>query len=190
MKKLYINNCSIEISLETDYNFKSADNKQYDKIINLMRNEERTKTISIKIEKDENIKEVALIVPFFTYVDKCALPTEQYIFFMFDKLLCLFNPITMEIVKQTEIPSSGTMFSLLSYDKDFILYGEMEIYRVTKDLKIKWEFLGKDIFVRYKGEEPAFEMKEDRICLYDFEDNYYEIDYDGKIIEERFASKK
>ena len=38
--------------------------------------------------------------------------------------------------------------------------------------------------MRYMGEEPAFEMKSDRICLYDFEDNYYEIDYDGNVIKD------
>ncbi|MDE7205768.1 MAG: hypothetical protein K2N90_01155 [Lachnospiraceae bacterium] len=38
--------------------------------------------------------------------------------------------------------------------------------------------------MRYMGEEPAFEMKRDRICLYDFEDNDYEIDYDGNVIKD------
>ncbi|MDE5737188.1 MAG: hypothetical protein K2H93_02355, partial [Oscillospiraceae bacterium] len=63
-----------------------------------------------------------------------------------------------------------------------ILYGEYIIYRIAKDLSIKWEFSGRDIFVRYEGNAPAFIMKKDRICLYDFEDNYYEIDYNGKLI--------
>lgn len=49
---------------------------------------------------------------------------------------------------------------------------------------MRWSFSGRDIFVRYMGEEPAFEMKSDRICLYDFEDNYYEIDYDGNVIKD------
>lgn len=34
------------------------------------------------------------------------------------------------------------------------------------------------------GKSLAFEMKSDRICLYDFEDNYYEIDYDGNVIKD------
>lgn len=36
--------------------------------------------------------------------------------------------------------------------------------------------------MRYLGKEPAFEMKCDRICLYDFEVNYYEIDYNRLLI--------
>lgn len=58
----------------------------------------------------------------------------------------------------------------------------MEIYRITKELSVQWQLCGKDIFETYAGGEPAFEMKSDRICLYDFEDNYYEISYDGEVI--------
>ncbi len=36
--------------------------------------------------------------------------------------------------------------------------------------------------VSLSNKEP-FELRTDYICLYDFEDNYYEINYDGKIIE-------
>ncbi len=32
--------------------------------------------------------------------------------------------------------------------------------------------------------EPAFEMKDERIRLYDFSDNYYEIDCNGKVIRD------
>lgn len=68
------------------------------------------------------------------------------------------------------------------YGEDYILYGELEIYRISSDLKVKWEFSGRDIFVRYEGNEPALEMREDKMCLYDFSNNYYEISYDGKLI--------
>lgn len=43
--------------------------------------------------------------------------------------------------------------------------------RVEKDCFAKEASLivsGRDIFMRYMGKEPAFEMRSDRICLYDF----------------------
>lgn len=46
----------------------------------------------------------------------------------------------------------------------------------------KWSFSGKDIFVSLT-EKNCFEPKENSICLYDFEDHYYEIDYNGKLIQ-------
>jgi len=54
---------------------------------------------------------------------------------------------------------------------------------VTSNLSIQWQFSGKDIFVSYNDDAPAFEMKSDRIYLRDFEGDHYEIDYDGKLIQ-------
>lgn len=74
-------------------------------------------------------------------------------------------------------------FNSFPYKQDFILYGELDIFRVTSNLSIQWQFSGKDIFVSYNDDAPAFEMKSDRIYLRDFEGDHYEIDYDGKLIQ-------
>lgn len=127
------------------------------------------------------------------YIEYCVLASREYWFLMFDNLLCLFDPRTMSVVRQVKISSAtGTMFAAYSYKEDFILYGEVEIYRVAPDLSIKWSFSGKDIFVRYHNNEPepAFKMKKDRICLYDFGDNYYEINYDGILLDSKFVLKE
>lgn len=80
----------------------------------------------------------------------------------------------------------GDVFKIVPFEEDFIFYGELEICRVTKDLVVKWSFLGRDIFVRSDDRpEPAFEMKTDRICLYDWLGSYYEIDYDGIVLLDR-----
>ena len=102
--------------------------------------------------------------------------------FMLNDTLCIFDPIHLEINRRVKISLLGTMFEIHPYGEDYILYGELEIYRISSELSIKWQFSGRDIFVRYQSDEPAFEMKEDKICLYDFEDNYYEINYYGKLI--------
>ena len=44
-----------------------------------------------------------------------------------------------------------------------------------------WKLSGLDIFVSVSVMN-AFELCEDSIKLYDFEDNFYEIDYDGNKI--------
>lgn len=58
-----------------------------------------------------------------------------------NNILWLFYPVTMEIVQQSLINSTGVMFAAYTYQEDFILYGEVEIYRVSRDLLIKWIFL-------------------------------------------------
>ena len=44
-----------------------------------------------------------------------------------------------------------------------------------------WSFSGADIFASVTGKNPV-ELRERSIVLYDFEDNRYEIDYDGNVI--------
>ena len=183
MQKLSIMDCHFLIRQEPDYDFNSSDNKCYDKILIVSDEESYTKTISLIIEKGEYLKkEIALIVPYHTNTDRCALPAGNRIFLMLDNLICFFNLETLNIDKFLKINSIGTLFAPYSYGQDFILYGEMDIFRISSDLSIQWRFSGKDIFVKSNDAGPAFEMKDDSICLYDFEDNYYEISYDGKWI--------
>ena len=54
---------------------------------------------------------------------------------------------------------------------------------IDNNLNELWNFCGKDIFVSISGKNP-FEICNDRIKLYDFEDNYYEINFDGKQINQ------
>ena len=44
-----------------------------------------------------------------------------------------------------------------------------------------WGFYGRDIFVSMNNKK-AFEISNNKIKVYDFEDNYYELDFDGNEI--------
>ena len=46
-----------------------------------------------------------------------------------------------------------------------------ECSMLNNKLETLWLFSGRDIFVSVSGKNP-FEIKADRICLFDFEDNY------------------
>lgn len=186
MKNLHVKDYDISIREEPPYSFRSADNKYYDKVHCLVEQdyEYAPKTVCVRVEKDCFVKEAALIVSYHALIENCTLPAGDCVFLMLDNILCLLCPDTLELVKKAVINPVGAMFAAYAYETDFILYGEVEIYRIAQDLMVLWTFSGRDIFVRYMGEEPAFEMRSDRICLYDFEDNYYEIDYDGKVIND------
>ena len=54
-------------------------------------------------------------------------------------------------------------------------------FKDIKDFHTKWKFSGRDIFVSASGKK-SFELCEDRIKLYDFNDDYYEIDLNGNEI--------
>ncbi len=72
----------------------------------------------------------------------------------------------------------GCAFGLYSTPDGYFIHGELEVARYDKDFNKKWGFSGRDIFVSPNNKQ-AFQLLEDRVCLYDFEDNYYELDYNG-----------
>ena len=179
---LYNDNWEVEIS-EINYNPDSADNViQPDDYIVL--NEDFPKTVLIKIldANHSEEKSIVLSVSFFTPHDQFAFIMDNDLFMFLNDTVCNMELQTGRIVKRSKLDISGSLVSVHLYRDDFILYCEMNIIRMNQNLDVIWNFMARDIFVRYKGEEPAFEMKEDRIQLYDFSDNYYEIDYDGKVI--------
>ena len=88
---------------------------------------------------------------------------------------------TAAIITSVIIDDLGVNFGIYSTDYGYIVHGEINIQMLDRDLHTKWIFSGKDIFVSVTDKTP-FELCDDRIKLYDFEDNYYEIDYNGNLI--------
>ena len=183
MQTTWVKDYEISIQEAPDYHWYSYDSKNYDKVFHLTSAEDFTRTILLTIKRAHQEKKVVLVVPYYTIVDHCALPAGNRLFLMLNDLLCLFNLESLDIDKQQKLDTIGTMFASYPYKQDFILYGELDIFRVKSNLSIQWQFSGKDIFVSYNDDAPAFEMKSDRIYLRDFEGDHYEIDYDGKLIQ-------
>ena len=182
MQTVTINDYKISIQEAPDYHWYSYDSKNYDKVLHLEGDKDFTRTILLTIKQARQEKKVMLVVPYYTIVDNCALPAGDRLFLMLNDLLCLFNLESLDIYKQQKLDTIGMMIAPFPYKQDFILYGELDVFRVTNELSIQWQFSGKDIFVNCNDDAPAFEMKRDRICLRDFEGDHYEIGYDGKLI--------
>lgn len=183
MQTVTINDYKISIQEAPDCHWYSCGSKNYDKVLHLAGDEDFTRTILLTIRQAHQEKKVVLVIPYYTIIDRCALPAGNRLFLMLNNLLCLFNPEALDIDRLKKLDTIGTMFAPFPYKHDFILYGELDIFRVASDLSIQWQFSGKDIFVNNNDDAPAFEMKSDRICLCDFEGDHYEIDYDGKLIQ-------
>lgn len=181
MKKYIFNEYNICIKETPPYSLDSTDNKYYDSIIILEENE-FNKFIEIEVERCGDIRTVLMVVPFYTPIESFVAPHRDGLFMMLNDVLCVFSPDNAAVIKQIRINPMGIMFEVHQLEDDYILYGEMEIYRISQDLNVKWDFSGRDIFVSYQGNDSTFVMKQDRICLYDFENNYYEINFEGKLI--------
>lgn len=151
----------------------------------VIENTDFNQRIEMYVEHCGKTQSILMISPYYTPVESFVAPHQDGLFLMLNDTLCVFDLQKLEIIRKRIINPVGTMFEVYLYKEDYILYGELEIYRISSDLNMKWEFSGRDIFVRQQVDNPAFEMKENKICLYDFYDNYYEIDYNGKIIVDK-----
>jgi len=90
----------------------------------------------------------------------------------------------IKIERAAEQLSAGAVIAAYSCGEGYLLHGELEIIRLSKELTSLWAFLGNDIFVSRSGDKNALEMKPDRICVRDWRGGCYEIDYDGKLLAE------
>lgn len=100
--------------------------------------------------------------------------------------ICICNKIYCLSLPNLEIEWFGrfdnaTNFSINPFKKDFIIHGELEIFRINRKGEIKWRFGGKDIFVTENGED-NFQIKEDWIEIIDWEGYSYKIDENGEEI--------
>lgn len=155
--------CRIEIKVDETYTVDSADNRPYDVVYNpcYYKHRDLCKTFSIHIDLFSRELHIALVGPFYSYVFDCGI--------LDDEILTVLQDNTITQIRVTD----GSLVRHIQFDCIGCNFG---IY------KIMWSFSGKDIFVSVSG-KTSFELKESSICLYDFEGNDYELDFDGNLIQ-------
>ena len=77
----------------------------------------------------------------------------------------------------------GEFFEIYKHGKDYVIWGEIEIIYLTEELKIKWSFSSRDIFVR-RDNKKAIALTEKDIIVTDWLGWCYHIGYDGELISE------
>ena len=175
--------CRVEITTDDTYTVDSADNRHYDVVLNPCRYQRcnLSKTFSIHIELADRELSVALIGSFLADDHRCAVLDRDVLLVLQDDWITQIDITDGSIIKRTEVPCLGGNFEIYEVKTGYILHGETEITMLDRDLNKKWSFAGKDIFASVTGKVP-FEIRENSICLYDFEDNFYQLDFDGKLI--------
>lgn len=182
---MYFYNDKWEVDIsETNFNPDSADNVECPNTY-IVICDDYSKKLLLNITDISHIikKNIVLSVSYFTPYENFAFLNENKLIMFLNDTVCEID-IKTEKVRKKKLDLTGTLFAVYRYHEDFILYAEMDIIRMNSNLDVLWDYMARDIFVRYQGEEPAFEMYDDRIRLFDFSDNYYEIDYNGKVIRD------
>lgn len=174
----------INIDIDETYTIDSTDNRFYDVILNPFdyKHSDFTKTLAIHVDLFSKEYSIALISPYYVSDSDCAILDNDVLTVLQDHAITQINITDGSITRHIKLDCFGSNFAIYKVEKGYIIYGEIEITMLDFNFAKKWFFSGKDIFVSVSGKLP-FEIKENSICLHDFDDNCYEIDFDGNLIK-------
>ena len=175
--------CSVKILVDTTYDVQSSDNRYYDLEWN-PENYGRSdfyKVFSIHIDLFDNEINIALIGNYHCYDIDCAVLDGKVLTIMQYHTISQICVDDGTLMLHKAFECFGCTFGLYRVVNGYIVYGEIEIIMLDLDFNKVWEFTGRDIFVS-QTRENAFVLGENSIELYDWEDNYYELDFNGNLI--------
>ena len=144
------------------------------------------KVFSIQIRNGNHDIMLAIIGSYMSELNHCALLENQVLTLMMNEQFFRIDALNGSVIDYKVFDILGSNFAIFKTHRGYVVHGEVEILFLNENLEKAASFSGRDIFVSISGKQ-AFTLTKDNIQLYDFEDNYYEIDFDGKIIYERKA---
>jgi hypothetical protein len=175
---------TVNITEVQSFTLDSTDNEAFDFVMN-PRNLSRHdwyKTLCISVTEAKSMR-IALIVDPLTSGQGCAILEGDILTVLQNDRITQIDLGTVQMIANHELDIFGTTFSIHRLLDGYLIYGEIEIIRLDDAFQAVWKFSGKDIFVSVTGKQP-FELTDETIKLYDFEDNFYELDYNGNVIRE------
>ncbi|SHG85860.1 hypothetical protein [Flavobacterium defluvii] len=190
MMKVNYKNFEIELLDDPNYSLNSADNfRQYKKVYFQEKRQENCfypESKHVIIIKEFGIEISSSIICEVGWAmnvteDSFIIEEDKIWIIGCSEIYCLEIP-TLELIWQKDY-NSFALFSIHKLDDDFVIHGELEILRITKEGEIIWSFGGRDIWVTIDGKN-VFTIENKSIRLFDFESNEYVIDFDGKQIED------
>lgn len=175
--------CKIMISVDETYTVESSDNNHYDMVLNPyhFKRNNRYKTFSIQIDLFYKKICVALVGDFYSYDADCAILDNEILTILQNNAIIQIKIYDGSLMFYKVFDCFGCNYAIYKVGSDYIIYGEIEIIMLDSKFNKKWTFSGRDIFVSM-SKKKSFELCENSIKLYDFEDNFYEVDFDGKQI--------
>ena len=182
---MYLENelCKINIKIDENYTPEFGDNTKYNIVHNFKKYHQNdiSTTFLIDIELNNEYKHIAVIGDTCSCSTNYAILEGEMLTILQDTFICQIRVTDEKLVSYIEFDSSESKFGIYKVKNSYLIYGEQEIIMLDSNLNKKWAFSGQDIFAS-RTDQKAFEICENCIKLYDWQGNYYEIDFDGKII--------
>lgn len=148
---------------------------------------ELTKVFSVLIDLYDHEIMLALVGSHLSDIEGCAVLDGHSLIVMMNDQFFKINVLNGTLIDHKALDVFGSNFALFKINNGYVVHGEVDILFLSESFEITASFSGRDIFVSISGKK-AFELTKDTVQLYDFEDNCYEIDFAGNIINERMAT--
>ena len=175
--------CRIELAVDETYATEADFNSKFDIVLNPHNRlqDEYSKAYAINVKLRDREYTFALIGDYNCWDTNCAVIEDNILTILQGWEITQFNVKSVQITRSVVLDTMAPNFEIHKTDHGYLIYGETDITMLNDKLEAMWSFTGRDIFVSISSKKP-FEIKADRICLYDFEDNYYELDFHGNVI--------
>lgn len=145
--------------------------------------DEFSKTHILVVDNGEEIHKIALVGDAFLYEEHCAVLEDSVLTVLQNDILVQIDLNVCRVIRQKPIEEFGGNFELHLTPVGYLVYGESVVATYDSELNQIWRFSGKDIFAPVR-DKTTFTIENDSIKLYDFEDNFYKLDFNGKLITE------
>ncbi|QES90673.1 hypothetical protein [Rhizosphaericola mali] len=174
-------NYTLSIYTDEMYSFDSADNKNsYDIVYPNGDYIFRQANMAICLKTNYQVIKSAIlnVNSYFVkvYEKSIIIENNQFWILLANEMYC-FELSTLHLLWKRALDIS-TNLAIYELDNDFLVHGEMEIFRVTKMGDIVWQFSGRDIWVSLKEKE-VLKIEKGKIYLTDFNNDEYIIDFAG-----------
>lgn len=178
--------CKIKISVDESYPSAADFESRYDFVINPddLPRDDYSKAYAISVKLHDREYSIAFIGASSSWDTNCAVIENEQLTILQGWRITQLDVSTASVIRTMVIDTMAPNFEIHQVESGYLIYGETDITMLNSKLEKQWSFRGHDIFVSITGKK-AFEITTDRICLYDFEDNYYELDFRGKEIHSR-----
>lgn len=157
----------------------------YDRVISEELLSSHTTAIEIKVSHEDTILSRTLILGACGSTgifDRNILIDDDCLLICVSDQVYRFKLPEMELDWKTRC-DDATCFTITKFKDDYLIHGELQIARLSKEGDIKWFFSGRDIFVLPHGESDLL-VEDDMITIKDWEGYKYYLNENGVLIKE------
>ena len=173
----------IEITKDETFSLDSTDNKPYGYILNPtdMKRSDYYQALSIDIDNGITQTCIALIGSLYGTVQDVAILENDCLIVLMNTTITAIDGRTLAMKFHKKISDFGIYFSIYEFENGYIIYGELDILKLSPTFEREWSFGGADIFVSLDGDR-SFYIEKDIIYLSDWEGRRYIVNKFGEEI--------